>query len=412
MNSEGKRQSIELILGEHERWRSQCANLIASENVISDQVRALLSSDLSQRYGDYVGRDLARRKYFGNTYIQKLEREVVDIASQLFRASEIELRTISGHVAGMCVLMGLLEPGDTVLEIGGDGGGHRLATKLLESKLIRLDVRFIPFDELRYNVDLERLDAMLHKHHPRMVVLGSSNFLFPHPVREVKNMLRDLPETVLTYDASHVLGLIAGGRFQDPLREGADIVFGSTHKTLPGPQGGVIFTNNQDLMRQVSSAVYPAVVTNHHLARLPGLGLAFLEMLDFGAEYADATVKNANALALSLEANGVDVVSCDGVHTESHTILAKVSTYGKGSDIAAGLEQCCIIVTNAKLPPAQGVEGLRIGLQEITRLGARPEEMEVLGALIADSVKGARSPETIRSDVGALVSRWNRIRFC
>lgn len=412
MNSEDKRHSIRQILGEHESWRSRCANLIASENAISEQVRALLGSDLSQRYGDYIGRDLARRKYFGNTYIEKLEREVTDIASQLLGASEIELRTISGHVAGMCVLMGLLGPGDTVLEVGGDGGGHRLATKFLESKLIHLDVRFIPFDELRYNIDLERLDAMIHEQHPKMVILGSSNFLFPHPVREVKSMLRDLPETVLAYDASHVLGLIAGGRFQDPLREGADIVFGSTHKTFPGPQGGIIFSNDQNLMTQVSASVYPAVVTNHHLGRLPGLGMAFLEMLDFGAEYADAIVKNANALASSLEAHGIDVVSYDDVYTKSHTILAKVSAYGKGSDIAANLEQRGIIVTNAKLPAAHGVEGLRIGVQEITRLGASPEEMDILGSLTAESIKGARSPETIRRDVGALVSRWNRIRFC
>lgn len=412
MDFEARQRSMERILTAHEDWRRQCANLIASENATSDQVRALLNSDLSHRYGDYLGRDLSKRKYFGNTYIKELEKEVTDLASELFRASEIELRTISGHVAGICVLMGLLNPGDVVLEVGGDGGGHRLAAKFAESPLIDLDVQFLPFDGARYNIDLERLNTVIHARRPRMVILGSSNFLFPHPVREIKSMLSGIPSAILAYDASHVMGLVAAGRFQDPLREGADIVFGSTHKTLPGPQGGIIFSDNKDLMERVSAAVYPAVVTNHHLARLPSLGMAFLEMLSFGGEYADAIVRNAEALAESLEKHGVEAVSYEGRHTESHTILVKVSPYGNGSDVAAYLEQCGIIVTNAKLPVQHGIEGLRVGVQEVTRFGADEECMSALGALMAEGIRKTKSPLEIQSEVRVMVSRWNKLRFC
>ncbi len=404
-------RTIEGLVASHENWRRECINLIASENVLSPAVRRYLSSDLVQRYGDYTGRDLAARRYQGNRYIVELERTVNQLACEVFGAAHVELRSLSGHIAGTAVLMGLTEPGDTILELGRDGGSHRQAGRVATPSLIDLKTHFLPFDPYRYNLDLDRAIAMIDELRPRMVILGSSNFLFPHPVREISAALKRHPGAILVYDASHVMGFLAAGRFQNPLAEGAQIVFGSTHKTLPGPQGGIIFSNDRELMERVTEAVSPSLVTNHHLFRFPALGLCLLEMQRWGAQYADQISANSQALGKALEARDIEMVSYDGCYSRSHTILARTARYGKGKDAAERLERANIILTYATLPEALGTEGLRIGTQEITRLGATEKDMEPLAQLIADVVTGRRSPEAVLPEAKAFAARFQQCRF-
>jgi glycine hydroxymethyltransferase len=400
------------LLASHETWRSQTINLIASENALSPAVRRALNSDLVQRYGDYSGRDLSDRRYRGNRYIELIEREAVRIAQETFKARYVELRPISGHVAGAAVLMGLCRPGDLVLEPGRDAGGHREAGKFASSAMAPLEVGYLPFDPVRYNIDLDRFSDLLQKRRPQVVILGSSNFLFPHPVEQVAGLLKALsPETVLVYDGSHVMGFLASGVFQHPLEEGAGLVFGSTHKTLPGPQGGIIFSNRDDLMEKVCQATYPALVTNHHLFRIPALALALLEMQQWGAAYTGQVIANAQALGAALEQKGVPCVCVDGLYTRSHTILACVSKFGKGAGLAARLEDCGIITTAAHLPDYWGVEGLRLGTQEITRRGAGQDRMQQIASLIEQALGGSRSPEAIRADSAGFVTGLGPVQY-
>ncbi len=399
------------LLNLHEHLRYQSLNLIASENRLSPAVRGALNSDLIQRYGDYNGRDPAARKYRGNRYLQTLEEGVTDLATQVFGASEVELRAISGHVAGAGVVMGLAKPGDVVLEIGSDGGGHRLASKLCYAKLISLDVQFLPFSGARFNLDLQRTCDMIRRVQPRLVIIGSSAFLFPHPVRALAEVTRALPDTLLVYDASHVLGLIAAGRFQDPLREGAQVMFGSTHKTFPGPQGGLIVSNDRMLMDQISRAVYPAIVTNHHPFRIPALGLALLEMLQWGGAYADQIIANAQALASELKQLGVPVLTFDHQSTLSHTLLLEVGQFGTGVDVAARLEAANIITTSMHLPTERGGEGIRVGVQEVTRLGMREAEMAEVADCITSVVRGERTPQEITPRVAELSGSFQMIHY-
>src|SRR5690606_35800889 len=152
---------------------------------------------------------------------------------RVFGATEVELRAISGHVAGLAVIMGLCKPGDTVLELAGADGGHRMAAKAIESPLIDLRVLAFPFDADACNIDVDATCALIAREKPRLIIVGASNFLFPVPLEPIARCIAEhSPDSVLVYDASHVLGLIACGVFQDPLREGADLIFGSTHKTL------------------------------------------------------------------------------------------------------------------------------------------------------------------------------------
>ncbi len=390
------REMIGQLVANHESWRAECINLTASENRLSPAVRQYLDSDLVQRYGDYTGRDLSAHRYQGIKWIEQIERAVIQLASELFGASQVELRPISGHVAGAAVIMGLTEPGDVVLEVDPYLGSHRLATKLTLAPLTHLDVHFLPVSPSTYSIDLDKTRGMIEELHPRLVILGSSNFLFPHPVKELSQILQDYPETILAYDASHVFGLIAGKRFQDPLSEGAQVVFGSTHKTLPGPQGGIILSNEDELMEQVVSSVYPGLVTNHHVFRLPALGICLLEMKEWGTEYASQIIANSQALGEAIQTRGVDVVNRNGCFSQSHTIIVKTAAFDSAKSIVSCLEEANIIVTTARLPEALGKEGLRIGTQELTRLGATEADMDPLAELLVDVISEKKSSTQVR----------------
>jgi len=281
----------------------------------------------------------------------------MQLACEVFGAKYVELRPISGHVAGACVIMGLTKPGDIVLEVSPYLGSHRLATKLAFAPLIDLDVRFLPLDPLRYAIALDKTLEMVGELHPRLVILGSSGFLFPHPVKELGEALQRYSETILAYDASHVFGLIAGKRFQDPLSEGARIVFGSTHKTLPGPQGGIILSNENELMEQITETVYPGQVTNHHVFRLPALGMCLLEMKQWGSKYVDQIIANSQTLGQAIQCRGVEVVNRDGCFSQSHTLIVETASYGPVQEIVSRLEEANIIVTTARLPEELGKEG-------------------------------------------------------
>lgn len=408
-----KLHNIHSLVQAHEEWRTLCLNFCAAENLASPMVKQFSLTDLSGRYGDFLGRDLSNRKYFGTQYVVEIEKELLELAKKLFRADYIEFRPLSGHIAGAAVIMGLTKPGDIILEVGSDGGGHRLGEKLTHAELAHdMKVTFFPIDGKAYNIDIERSKALISTIRPKLVILGSSNFLFPHPVRELADHLHSVnPEAILAYDASHVLGLIAGGHFQDPLREGADLMFGSTHKTFPGPQGGIILTNIEKIIYQVSEATYPGLITNHHLSRSPALAVAILEMLEFGHEYADAVIQNAKSLAKALEGNGIEVVGSEAGYTQSHTVLAKTAIWGNNKEIARRLEESNIIVNPVGLPIEQSGSGLRFGVQELTRRSASPEFMAKAAEIIALVIQEKIEISAGRQKSAFLAKTLNSLKF-
>lgn len=407
-----KLAQIERILADHARYRRDCLNLIASENITSPTVTRLLTNDLSHRYGDYRGIDLGARKYLGNRHIAILEQYVAGLVKTLFGASWAELRPLSGHVAGESVLLALCRPGDTVLELDATGGGHRLAEKLSSAPFVDLNVVSLPFDAASYNVDVDRCRTLIREVRPRLVILGSSSFLFPHPVAAVREMVDELDQAWLVYDASHVLGLIAGGCFQSPLREGAHVMVASTHKTFGGPQGGLVLTNDAELAARVGEAVYPALVTNHHLHRLPALGAACLEWMKFGPDHAGAIIENAVAIARELAGEGLEIVNNGREYTRSHTVLIGTRAYGRGGDLARRLEDAGIIAGPTVLPDLWGRTGIRMGVQELTRRGMTIQDAAPIARLIGDVITGRRMPEDCREDVRSLAGRLRDCRFC
>jgi glycine hydroxymethyltransferase len=397
--------TINGLVRAHEIWRSSCLNLCAAENVMSKQVRDMLGSDLAQRYGDYNGRDLTARKYFGTKIIVELEQKIEDLAKAVFGADFVELRPVSGHTAGNAIMMGLCKPGDTVLELSRECGGHRLASKLVTSELIPLHVEYHAFDDASFNLDVEGTLGQVDRLKPRLLIVGSSNFLFPIPLKELADGLKAYPDTVLVYDASHVLGLIVGKTFQDPLGEGAHVVLAGTQKSFPGPQGGVIYSNDGALMERISTAVYPALLSNHHLARLPALGLVLEEMRVSGREYAGSVVQNARELARGLHGEGLGVVGSDRGFTDSHTVLVQTGDLSGAEDWGSVLDRHDIIANTIQLPASLGGKGVRLGVSELTRRGAGVSVMNEIAKIVADVLLNRRNTAEIMTHVHELATR-------
>lgn len=397
------------LLREHEAWRAECLNLIASENAFSPSVLRVRSSDLEQRYANYMGRDRAGRTYRGTRFVEQIEDRVDRQVKRVFHTQHVELRAISGQVAGAAIVAGLAQRGDRVLELTRADGGHQVAGRMVALPLFDLEVHDIAFDPAAYNVDIDRALEQVERLAPRFVILGSSYFLFPHPVEALAGAIHERGGLVL-YDASHVLGLIAGGRFQEPLSEGADIVFGSTHKTFPGPQGGLIYGNDRELMERASVGVYPALVTNHHVSRMPAMSIALAEMERWGAEYADAVIRNAQALGERLSEGGVRMVAADRGWTASHTLLAIPDPSRDARAWTVALESAGIITTAVPLPAALGGQAIRIGSQEVTRRGAEASDMAPIAAVIARILHG-EAPEDVAADVRDLARRFTGIRY-
>jgi glycine hydroxymethyltransferase len=249
---------------------------------------------------------------------------------------------------------------------------------------------------------------------PQIVVMGKSLFLFPEPVEEVAAFCKtkDIP---LLYDGAHVLGLIAGGQFQSPLQEGATWMTGSTHKTFPGPQRGVILGNldaedEKKYWPAADRGVFPGSSSNHHLHSLPALLVAIREMKAFGRDYAQHIVRNAQALGRSLDELGTPVEAREFGYTKSHMIAVNVSQWGGGVEVAKRLEANDIIVNYNMLPgdhDPRNPSGLRIGVPEMTRFGMDERAMGELSQLMHDAIRGKH----VKSQVNALRGRFTEMKY-
>ena len=370
---------------EQDRWRGETINLIASENVLSPAARALLDSDFHHRYAE--GHPGARY-YEGTRVIDEVETRTRELISSVFNADSVDVRLPSGTMANEAVFSALLKEGGTALVHGVAGGGHisharfgalgKHADKILE--LPRMDDGF--------RLDPAAASTMIRAERPRLVVLGRSLFLFPEPVADIRAACDDAGALIL-FDASHVLGLVAGGEFQDPLSEGADLITASTHKTYFGPQRGIIVSRRTDeeFWKPIDRAVFPGVTSNHHLFSLPSLYAASLEVKEFGASYAKDVIRNAKALATALDALGFEVAAKSIGYTNSHQVAFSAAAHGGGRDASRRLCDNGVI-TNMNLLPgeprknARNPSGIRLGVQEMTRFGMDEAAMERIAGLI------------------------------
>jgi len=345
--------------------------------------------------------------YHGTRYIDRIEELVGYLARKLFRCEHVNHIPVSGTLANLIMMDACLRPGDVLAAVSVLDGGH---SSFKECSRVRgVSMVPLPFDEETYNIDVDASIRLIHRISPKLVLLGASEFLFPHPVAELRDAVSEV-NGILAYDSAHVLGLIAGGKFQDPLREGAEIVTGSTHKTFFGPQGGIILCKRQFSEAIDNSAL--KLVNNHHINRVAALAAALCEMLEFGEKYAEQTVRNAKALAESLYERGINVLCPDLGFTESHQVLFDVGK-GKAKNITGILEDANIITNPTPLPHDNSdmdMSGVRLGVQEITRLGMKESEMVFIAELIS-KVLGGVSSSKIKTEVADLLSKFQSIHY-
>jgi glycine hydroxymethyltransferase len=267
-----------------------------------------------------------------------------------------------------------------------------------------------PFDSTRYNLDIGALDKLFAQEHPRLLILGWSEFLFPYPLP----ILRDLCDrygVTLMYDMSHVAGLIAGGIFQSDLAEFADVVTSSTGKSLHAADHGLVMFKDEALEAPLREAVMPLLTSNTHPQELGALGVALAEAKAFGREYAEQVVRNAQALAAALSARGVEALYGECGYTQSHMVLVQCAS----SHMAVVLlERAGILCSACELPwdEAGQPTGVRLGTQVLTRRGLREAEMEDIAEVIARVLIHADDPDSFWYEViRPLAQRFSEAAF-
>lgn len=417
----GPREAYDRTLGllqEHHEWFKNSLPLIASENITSPAVREAMVSDFQHRYAEgWPG----ERVYAGCRYIDQVEFLAMDLAKELFRAEHANVQPVSGVVANLAMYTALTRPGDTMMCLAIPCGGHISMGKQkfggTAGAVHGLEVEYWPFDEKRMNIDVDAAAKKIREVKPKLALFGGSVFLFPHPVRELSEVAKEVGAHV-AYDAAHVSGLIAGGQFQDPLREGVDVMTCSTHKTLPGPQHGMILCK-KELAEAINKAVFPGVVSNHHLHAVAALAVALAEMLEFGREYASQIVKNAKALGKALYDRGLNVLCPDQGFTSSHTIVADVLKYGDGGTLEQRLEQANIILNRNLLPwdiregrNYRNPSGIRLGTPEVTRLGMKEREMEEIAEFIKRIIVDGEDTKRVADEVAEFRRDYQRVHYC
>ena len=399
---------LEEIAKEHTNYMKNSINLIASENVTSVEVTEAVASDFAHRYAEGQAFE---RFYEGCQYIDQIEDKTKKLSCKLYDCDYANVQPVSGVTANMAAFFGFSNSGDKVMALEVPSGGHISHADVSAAGICGLKTIFHPLDKNIMNIDIDAMNKKILKEKPKIVLFGGSLFLFPHPVAEAREAADEVGAKIM-YDGAHVLGLIAGGEFQQPLKEGADLLMGSTHKTFPGPQGGIILSSAEN-KEIIDNAVFPGVVSNHHLHHLLGLGIATAEMLEFGQDYAKQIIKNAQALGQAMYERGFDVLCEDLGFTKSHQIGVDLTNIRSASDVARELADNNVILNKNLLPGdnrdnSDDPSGLRIGTQEITRRGLKEKEMDEVAEFIK---RVAVDKENIKDEVTEFMSHFTTLDY-
>jgi len=412
-------QHIKDIVANQNQWRKkECINLIASENAPSPLVEEVYQSDFSHRYAEG---DPGRRFYNGVKYVDEIESMAIELGKQLFNARHCNIQPVSGTAANLATIAMFGRIGDTIISNSTANGGHITHNKAGAAGLLGISSLDFPTTEDGFHIDADKANAMIERlsknvrNHLSLLIFGCSMYLFPQPVKEIAPTAK-ANDLAVMYDMAHVCGLIAGKQFQDPLKEGADAVATSTHKTFPGPQGGAIFSNmTDDEWSRRKPCIFPATLSNYHLHRFPAFAMACLEMLEFGQDYAKQTVKNAQLLGAELDSLGFDVKCADFGYSKSHQVVVDVSKQGGGKTVGDVLEKSNIIVNKNLLPGEKlsaanldNPAGIRIGVQEMTRYGMKDGEVKELALLFK---KAVLEKKDVKKDAIALRSRLQECQY-
>lgn len=397
-------------------WRgAECLNLLAPEAPTSPVVRQLLASEVGIRAAEgHIGP--TQRWFAGTRYIDEVEALCVELLKKVFNCNYADHRLVASMIGNMTVYAALTQPGDKVMTISQPFGGHSSNRYDGPAGIRGLQIYDVPMDPVELEVDLDRFAETARQVKPKLVALGASMTLFPFPLRQMAEIVKEWGGRIF-FDGAHQLGLIGGGQFQDPLGEGACVMTGSAGKTFSGPQSGIIVWNDPELTKPLTDVIFPALAATHQVNRVAALAAAAAEFLAFGTDYMAQIVANAQALGKALHERGFRVLGAHKGFTRTHQIILDVREYGGGLQVAKLLAEANII-TNKNLIPGDQPEdwdypsGLRIGTTEVTRLGMKEAEMEAIADLIASVLIEKENTQKVRSNVIEMRNSFQKLHYC
>ncbi len=386
-----------------------CFNLNPATNVMNPRAEALLAAGLGSRPSlGYPG-----DKYeMGLEAIEEIEVICAALAAQVFGASQAEVRVGSGALANLYGFMAFARPGDVIIAPPPEIGGHVTHHKAGCAGLYGLTTVPAPVDGQGYTVDVEALRGLARAVRPKVITLGASLNLFPHPVREVRAICDEVG-AALMFDAAHQCGMIAGGAWPNPLDEGAHLMTMSTYKSLGGPAGGLIVTRDLDVAERLDRIAFPGLTANFDAGKTAALAVTLLDWRAHGRAYAAEMVAVARALAQALADRGLPVHAMDRGATTSHQFALQAAAFGGGQAASRRLRLAGFLACGIGLP-GEGVEGdlngLRIGTPELVRRGVTVADVPALADLIAEGLRGNR-PGDVAPRTAALRARFGGLHF-
>ncbi len=388
----------------HER---DCFNLNPATNVMNPRAEAMLSAGLGSRPSlGYPG-----DKYeMGLEAIEEIEVICAELCAEVFGAQYAEIRVASGAMANLYGFMALTRPGDAVIVPPASIGGHVTHHEAGCAGLYGLDIHYAPIREDGYTIDVDGLRVLAGKVRPRLITIGGSLNLLPHPVAEVRAIADEVDARVL-FDAAHQCGIIAGQAWPNPLAEGAHLMTMSTYKSLGGPAGGLIVSNDADIVERLDRIAFPGMTANFDAAKSAALAVTMLDWREHGTAYGAAMVELAKALAAALDASGMPVHGKAFGYTQSHQFAIEAARFGGGQAASKKLRQAGFLACGIGLPGpevAGDMNGLRIGTPELVRWGVTPEHTEQLAGLIARALT-TNDPALLASEVATLRRQFDRL---
>ena len=385
-----------------------CVNLKPGTNAMNPRAEAMLAAGLGRPSLGYPG-----AKYeMGLEGIEQVEIITAELAAEVFAARFVEFRVPSGAIANLYAFMATCRPGDAIIVPPASIGGHVTHHAPGCAGLYGLAIHEAPIDADGYSIDVAALGAMARRVRPKLITVGSSLNLFPHPVRAMRAVADEVGARLL-FDAAHLSGMIAGGAWPRPLEEGAHLMTMSTYKSLGGPASGLVLTDDAELAEALDRIAFPGLTANYDAGKAAALAVTLLDWKAFGPAYAAAMGETARALAGALAARGVDVFSTSLGATASHAFAVRAGRYGGGQAAAGRLRAAGILACGIGLPEAAvagDMNGLRLGTNEAVRWGMTAADMPELAGLIARGL-GNEAPEAVAGDVAAFRGRFRTLRY-
>ncbi len=382
------------ILRKHVSYRRSCLNLQASENRLSDNALQAMGNDMYARYSHVT--DSGENSYGGSEFSDRVLSEAQRIVASLYNAEYAEVRPIGGHIAAETVLLSILPKGGSFLYIGPESGGYPGYDQPYLPDMLGYRSYRIPYDDKNQAIDLEGLSTALERNRPDLIVLGQSAFVRPYDLRGVSQIASDM-HVPIVYDGSHVMGLIAGGEFQPDALEYCAALYGSTHKSFFGPQGGIILTNDGDLYNEIHRNTIWYTMDNYHPSRVAALAIAADEMKRHGKDYAKALAKNSKSLASGLYELGWEV-RFPPWFSYSHQVLLSGEFFSSRKitpvQFSQRMESNRIIVDRDS----------RIGLSEATRMGV--SDMSKVASLMDRALQGVKVVQEVSDLVSGLSMKF------